>query len=76
MTDSKGERRPKRRRFVLDTGADHGLASLSMNATSSGRPENPAIYPSPEIMKNLEFLKDPGDNTRLYDEIWTQIRSK
>jgi len=38
--------------------------------------KNPAIYPPPEVMPRLEFLKDLGDRTRLYDEIWTQIKSK
>jgi spermidine/putrescine transport system substrate-binding protein len=38
--------------------------------------KNPAIYPPSEIMEKLEFLKDLGDATRLYDEIWTQVKSK
>lgn len=37
---------------------------------------NPAIYPPPEVMNKLEFIKDLGRDTRLYDEIWTQIRSR
>lgn len=38
--------------------------------------KNPAIYPPSEVMGKLEFLKDLGRETRLYDEIWTQIRSR
>jgi len=37
---------------------------------------NPAIYPSAEIMNRLEFLKDLGPNLKLYDEVWTQVKSK
>jgi spermidine/putrescine transport system substrate-binding protein len=38
--------------------------------------KNPAIYPTPDIMQKLEFLQDLGRKTRLYDEIWTQVKSK
>ena len=38
--------------------------------------KNPAIYPSPEIMKTLQFIKDLGDQTQWYDELWTQIKAK
>src|SRR5262249_3636850 len=37
---------------------------------------NPAIYPSPEIMNRLEFLRDLGADLKLYDETWTQVKSK
>lgn len=37
---------------------------------------NPAMYPPPEIMRCLEFLKDLGEQTKLYDELWTQIKAK
>jgi spermidine/putrescine transport system substrate-binding protein len=38
--------------------------------------KNPAIYPSPDIKAKLEFLEDLGGKTRLYDEIWTQVKAK
>ncbi len=38
--------------------------------------KNPAIYPPPEIMARLEFAKDLGKKLKLYDELWTQIKSK
>jgi spermidine/putrescine transport system substrate-binding protein len=38
--------------------------------------KNPAIYPPPEIRSRLEFLEDLGGKTRLYDEIWTQVKAK
>jgi len=37
---------------------------------------NPAIYPPSEVMSRLEFLEDLGAKTRLYDEVWTQAKSK
>jgi spermidine/putrescine transport system substrate-binding protein len=36
---------------------------------------NLAIYPPPETMEKLEFLKDLGKDSRLYDQIWTQVKS-
>jgi spermidine/putrescine transport system substrate-binding protein len=36
---------------------------------------NRAIYPSPEIMERLEFIKDVGEATLLYDEAWTEIKA-
>ena len=38
--------------------------------------QNPAIYPPPSVMEKLEFLRDLGPNLRLYDEVWTQVKSK
>ncbi len=37
---------------------------------------NPVIYPSAETMKKLEYLKDLGRNSRLYDQLWTSIKSR
>jgi ABC-type spermidine/putrescine transport system permease subunit II/spermidine/putrescine-binding protein len=37
---------------------------------------NPAIYPSAAIMNKLEFLRDLGPDLKLYDEVWTQVKSK
>jgi spermidine/putrescine transport system substrate-binding protein len=36
--------------------------------------ENPAIYPPPEVMKKLTYLKDVGEAARLYDQAWTEIK--
>ncbi|MFN7138695.1 MAG: spermidine/putrescine ABC transporter substrate-binding protein [Limisphaerales bacterium] len=38
--------------------------------------QNPAIYPPEEIKARLEFMEDLGGKTRLYDEVWTQVKSK
>lgn len=37
---------------------------------------NPVFYPPPEIKQMLEYNRDLGDRNRLYDELWTQIKSK
>ncbi|MGD8518668.1 MAG: spermidine/putrescine ABC transporter substrate-binding protein [Anaerolineae bacterium] len=38
--------------------------------------EEPAIYPPPEVMDKLEFLRDVGEATTLYDRIWTEIKTE
>jgi len=37
---------------------------------------NPMIYPPADVMKRLEFLHDLGKQTKLYDEVWTQVKAK
>jgi len=37
---------------------------------------NSSIYPPKEAMSHLEYAKDLGEHNRLYDELWTQIKSK
>jgi spermidine/putrescine transport system substrate-binding protein len=36
---------------------------------------NPGIYPSVEVMQRLEFQKDVGEATRIYDQIWTELKA-
>lgn len=38
--------------------------------------KNPGIYPSSKTMKKLQFIKDLGKNNRLYDELWTMIKTR
>lgn len=38
--------------------------------------DNPAIYPPKEALAKLEYLEDIGDATRLYDEVWTAVKSR
>lgn len=38
--------------------------------------QNPVLYPPESVWKNLEFLRDLGPKAKLYDEIWTQIKSR
>lgn len=37
--------------------------------------DNKVIYPDTEIIKNGEYLKDLGETTRIFDEIWTELKS-
>jgi spermidine/putrescine transport system substrate-binding protein len=38
--------------------------------------EEPAIYPPQEVMDKLEFLRDVGEATAIYDRIWTEIKTE
>ncbi len=37
--------------------------------------DNIAIYPPPEEMKRIEPIKDIGDNIKLFDRIWSEVKS-
>ena len=37
--------------------------------------KNPGIYPSAEVMKRLEYVVDVGEATRIYDQIWTELKA-
>jgi len=71
--------------YIYDPKVGAQLSNFNQYATPNVAAEafitpedkaNPAIYPPPEIMKVLEFTKDLGDNLQLYDELWTEIKSK
>jgi spermidine/putrescine-binding protein len=36
---------------------------------------NPAVYPPTEVLSRLEFNKDLGEATRVWDQIWTEIKA-
>jgi spermidine/putrescine transport system substrate-binding protein len=55
--------------FATPNGAAKKLIDAKLLA-------NPVIYPDEETMKKLEFLKDLGRDTRLYDQVWTSIKSR
>lgn len=38
--------------------------------------KNPSVYPPPDVMRRLEYVNDLGEKNKLYDELWTQIKSK
>ncbi len=38
--------------------------------------EEPAIYPPPEVMERLEWIRDVGDALPLYERIWTEIKAE
>ncbi|MBW6394429.1 MAG: spermidine/putrescine ABC transporter substrate-binding protein [Thermus sp.] len=71
--------------FILDAKVGAQLSNFNRYATPNRaalpyiRPEdrkNPAIYPSPEVMKRLEFILDLGKDNRIYDEVWTAVKSR
>ncbi|NIO05295.1 MAG: extracellular solute-binding protein [Proteobacteria bacterium] len=37
--------------------------------------DNPGIYPPPDVMTRLEFQVDIGEATRIYDQIWTELKA-
>ena len=38
--------------------------------------ENPVLYPPPEILSRLEYQREVGEQVRLYDEVWTEVKSR
>ncbi len=84
---SKAPNRPMAEKFInyiLEAKVGAKLSNFNQYATPNKASKefitpddlnNPAIYPTPEIMAKLEFLQDLGSNTKLYDEIWTQVKS-
>ncbi|MFU8860242.1 MAG: spermidine/putrescine ABC transporter substrate-binding protein [Cyclonatronaceae bacterium] len=54
-------------------------ASPNLNAIPHIHPEitgDPNIYLPDEIMEQSEFLQDVGENTRLYERIWSRLKSQ
>ncbi|MEZ5312383.1 MAG: spermidine/putrescine ABC transporter substrate-binding protein [Thermoanaerobaculia bacterium] len=71
--------------YILDAKVGAQLSNFNQYATPNKAARefiseedlaNPAIYPSPEMMSKLQFVNDLGDNNRLYDEAWTQVKSR
>jgi spermidine/putrescine transport system substrate-binding protein len=71
--------------WVLDANNGAALSNWTQYATPNKAakkfitPEdlsNPAIYPSQETMKTLEFITDLGKDNRYYDELWTMIKTR
>ena len=71
--------------YILDAKIGAQLSNFNQYATPNKASlefihpddlKNPAIYPTPEQMKGLGFLKDLGAKGRWYDELWTSIKSK
>jgi spermidine/putrescine transport system substrate-binding protein len=71
--------------YILDAKVGAKLSNFNQYATpnKAAKPlikaedqKNPAIYPPSDMMKKLEYLNDLGPHNRLYDEIWTYVKSK
>ncbi|MES2963919.1 MAG: spermidine/putrescine ABC transporter substrate-binding protein [Bdellovibrionota bacterium] len=37
---------------------------------------NPALFPSAAVLSKLEGIQDVGDATKLYDRLWTEVKSE
>ncbi|MDR3203511.1 MAG: spermidine/putrescine ABC transporter substrate-binding protein [Deltaproteobacteria bacterium] len=71
--------------FILEPKIAARLALWSSYATPNHRAlefiepqqrDNPAIYPSSDLLSKMEFLEDLGTNGRLYEETWTIVKSR
>jgi spermidine/putrescine transport system substrate-binding protein len=71
--------------FILDPKIGAQLSDFNQYATpnkaakehvNAEDAKNLAIYPAPEMMGKLEFVDDVGEQNRMYDEIWTQVKSR
>jgi len=71
--------------FILDPKIAARISNFTQFATpnQAAKPfinaedlKDPTIYPPPDVMAKLEFLEELGAKTRLYDEVWTQIKAK
>lgn len=36
--------------------------------------ENPASFPTPEVLARLQFIEDIGDNVKLYEDAWERVK--
>lgn len=71
--------------FLLEPGIGARISNFTRFATPNAaaralvKPEdlaNRAIYPSAETMEKLEYLRDVGVGTKLYDQVWTQVKAR
>lgn len=71
--------------FILEPEAGAKLSNFNRYATPNAASlkliseedrANESVYPSTETKKSLEYLEDLGQDTRLYDEIWTAVKSR
>jgi spermidine/putrescine transport system substrate-binding protein len=71
--------------FILEPKIGARLAEYQQSATPNApakkllKPstlKNPAIWPSEAQLKVLEYILDAGKNSRLFDEAWTQVKSR
>lgn len=71
--------------FILDpkNGAEnaewHGFATpnaAALSYTQADIRNNAAIYPPTQVLSRFEFIRDLGKNNRLYDEVWTALKSR
>jgi spermidine/putrescine transport system substrate-binding protein len=71
--------------YILDAEVGAQLSNFNSYATPNAASmpkitpedrENPMIYPPQEQVEKMEYLEDVGNDTRLYDEAWTAVKSR
>lgn len=71
--------------WILDAEVGAKLSNFNRYATpnESSLPlinkedrENPCIYPDERLLQKMEYLEDLGEDTRVYDEVWTTVKSR
>jgi len=71
--------------YILDPKIGAQISNFNQYATpnkaafafiTSADRNNSVIYPPPDVMKRLEFVKDIGPRVAWLDEFWTSIKSK
>ncbi len=71
--------------FILDPKIGARISNFTQFASpnQAARPflrpkdlQNTAIYPRPEVMDRLEFLRDLGGKSRLVDRAWTEVKTR
>jgi spermidine/putrescine transport system substrate-binding protein len=71
--------------FILDAKVGAQLSNFNRYATpnkaampfiTKADAQNPAIYPPDALMSKLGSLQDVGADSRLYDEVWTAVKSR
>lgn len=71
--------------YILDPRVGARLSNFNQYATPNAaalehvNPQdraNPAIYPPEEVLAKMESMEDVGEATRIYDEVWTAVKSR
>ncbi len=70
--------------WILDPKVGASLSNYNQYATPNDAAipfltkedlKNPGIWPTPEIMKTLHFVKDLGKDNYIIDQTWTRVKS-
>lgn len=71
--------------YILDPKVGAQLSNFMRYATPNAQSlplirsedrQNPGIYPPEQIIQKLEYLQDLDQDTRIYDEVWTTVKSR
>lgn len=70
--------------WVLKPKVGASLSNFNQYATPNGAAipyinkadlNNSGIWPTPEIIKTLNFVKDFGKDNSMVDQVWTRVKS-